>query len=247
MAKDPEDRYASAADLAGDLEGFLRRPRRLALLAGGLLLAALAFTLWSLWPPPPPIPVQLLRVESFQVALHSRVEGDPEGLIGINAFAGRLGQDARVQAGLNMPAYCFLIALNPDGKDQLCYPKDPRIAPSAVSTIDYPSDPTKGFGLTDGVGTQAFVLIASRKPLPCYAKWSLAPGGLPWRPVETDIVWQYDGRNFESEKERGDERPLADLPPPLEETCRALQSRPEVEAIRVLAFPVRPDPVAGGP
>jgi hypothetical protein len=257
MAKEPEDRYASADDLARDLEAFLRRPRRLALEAAVLLLAALASGIWLLWPRPAreakPIPVpasipgQSLKVDSFQVALHRRVADDPAGSIGINAFAGRLGQDVRGQARLNIPAYCFLIALNPDGKDQLCYPADPGIAPTPVSAIDYPSDPAKGFGLTDGVGTQVFMLIASTKPLASYADWSQAQENLPWKPVETETVWRYDGRNFESEKERGDIRPLADLPPPpLEAACRALTKRPEVEEIRVLAFPVRPGPKPGG-
>jgi hypothetical protein len=255
MAKEPEDRYARAYDLAGDLEAFLRRPRRLALLAGALLLAALAFTVWSLWPPParpvlppaPPIPGQSLKVDSFQVALHRVAADDPVGPVGIDTFAARLGQDARVQVQLNKPAYCYLIALNPNGKYQLCYPEDPGIEPSPATTIDYPSDPANGFGLTDGVGLQAVVLIASTKPLPAYAEWSQAQEKLPWKPTETDLVWRYDGRNFESEKERGDVRPLADLPLPLEATCRAFQSRPRVEAIRVLAFPVRPGPKGGGP
>jgi hypothetical protein len=92
-----------------------------------------------------------------------------------------------------------------------------------------------------------FVLIASMKPLPSYARWSQAPGGLPWRAAETEVVWRYDGRNFEREMQRGDVRPLADLPPPLEATCRTLQSRPGVDAIRVLAFPVRPGPAADVP
>jgi predicted Ser/Thr protein kinase len=255
MAAQPEDRYASADDLASDLEASLHRPRRLAFQAVALLVAAFAFGIWLLWsrparevkPVPASIPGQSLKVDSFEVALHPRIADDPAGLVGVDAFAGRFGQDARVQAQLSMPAYCFLIALNPNGKDQLCYPKAPRIAPFVASTIDYPSDPGKGFGLTDGVGLQAFVLIASTKPLPSYAEWSQAQENLPWRPAETEMVWRYDGRNFEGEKERGDVRPLADLPSPLEATCRALQSRPGVEAIRVLAFPVRPGPAADKP
>jgi hypothetical protein len=266
MAAEPEGRYASADDLAGDLEGFLRRPRRLALFAAALLLAALAFGIWLLWPgrigqpkiterpsgpasEVKPVPAQSLKIESLQVELHGRSPDDPVEVIGIDAFAGRLGQDARVQARLNMPAYCYLIALNPDGKDQLCYPGNPGIEPSPTSTIDYPSDPTKGFGLTDGVGTQVFVLIATRTPLPSYVEWSRSQGELRWKPAATDIVWRYDGRNFQNEKEgeRGDVRPLADIPQELTDACLMFRSLPRVEAIQVMAFPVRPGPKAGEP
>jgi hypothetical protein len=265
MAAEPGDRYASAADLADALDAFLRRPRRLALQAGALLLVALAVGIWSLRsrpglesdstprippsnaePGPPSVkPAPQARIESFHVMLHARTRGDPMGVIGINTFAGRFSQDARVQARLSRPAYCFLIALNPDGSIQLCSPETPATAPAATDTIDYPSDPGSGFALTDGVGTQVFVLVASGKPLPPYAEWSRKLGDLPWKPVSAEEVWRYDGRSFDRDTERGGVRPLADLPPPLEAACRALQAGPGIETIRALAFPVQPRPKVG--
>jgi len=185
------------------------------------------------------------RIESFQVTLHRRVLGDPAGLIGIDAFEGRFSQDARVQARLSRPASCFLIALNPDGSIQLCSPGTPATAPAATTTIDYPSDPGSGFALTDGVGTQAFVLVASGKPLPPYAEWSRKLGDLPWKAVSAEDVWRYDGRSFDRDTERGGVRPLADLPPPLEAACRALRAGPGIETIRALAFPVQPQQQVG--
>jgi hypothetical protein len=161
-------------------------------------------------------------------------------MVGSDVFAGRLSQDARIQARLSAPGYCYLLALNPDGKTQLCYPEKPEAVPSKATTIDYPPDPSTGFGLTDGVGTQVFVLVASARPLPPYAVWSRALGALPWKPGETDRVWRYDGHGFESDRERGDVRPLADLPPPLEATCHALRRAPRVKAVRAVAFPVKP-------
>jgi hypothetical protein len=62
------------------------------------------------------------------------------------------------------------------------------------------------------------------------------------------LVWRYDGRAFEpvAEREQGGERGevgrLADVPAPLEAACRVLRSRPGVEAIHALAFPVKPAP-----
>jgi hypothetical protein len=185
------------------------------------------------------------RIELFQVTLHRRAAGDPMGLIGIDAFAGRFSQDARVRARLSRPAYCFLIALNPDGAIQLCSPETPATAPAATTAIDYPPDPGSGFALTDGVGTQAFVLVASAKPLPPYAEWSRKLGELPWKAVSEGDVWRYDGRTFDRDIRRGDVRPLADLPPPLEAACRALQAGPGIETIRALAFPVQPQQKVG--
>jgi serine/threonine protein kinase len=258
MAAEPEDRYASAEEMANALDGCLGRPRLLALQAGLLLLCALVYGSWSIvWRPvPKPAPAsrtspsevhpeptppqpapQPLRIESFQVALHRRIPGDPVGLVGSEAFAARFSQDVRIQVRLSAPASCFLIALNPDGSTQLCDPEAAEIAPAATTAIAYPPDPAKGFGLTDGVGMQAFVLIVSSEPLPAYTEWLSKLGSLPWKPVSTDDVWRYDGRSFD--RERGGVRPLADLPPPLEAVCKALRAGPGVVAIQALAFPVK--------
>jgi serine/threonine protein kinase len=253
MAADPKDRFASADDMASALDGFLHRPRRLAIQAAALLLAASGVVVWSWWPREAPASnaknaapsiagpssIGELRIESLHVALHPRAKDDPAGMVGIDVFAGRLSQDARIQARLSVPGYCYLLALNPDGLTQLCYPEKPETAPSKATTIDFPPDSGTGFGLTDGVGTQVFVLVASANPFPPYAEWSKALGPLPWKPAATEIVWRYDGGNFESDRERGDVRPLADLPAPLDATCRALRSAPGVEAIRAVAFPVK--------
>ena len=130
MAAEPEGRFASAEEMAGALDALARRPRRLALPAGVLLLGALVFGGWSLWRRPArvgPGPTDRsgrgasgadmalpaagsLQIDSFQVALHRRVEGDPAGMVGIDAFAARFSQDARIQVRLNRPAYAFLIA-----------------------------------------------------------------------------------------------------------------------------------------
>jgi hypothetical protein len=99
----------------------------------------------------------------------------------------------------------------------------------------------------DGVGTQVFVVVASSKPLPSYAEWSKSLGVLPWKPAEIDTVWEFDGRRFERQIVRGDPRRLADLPGPLDAACRVGWAGPDVEAIRAVAFPVKPRPESNEP
>jgi hypothetical protein len=251
MAAEPDDRYSSAHAMAADLEAFLRRPKLVAAQAGALLLCAAAAVIGLIQPhpvtdisrsgpmvnPPEPLP---LGVKSFQVELHRRTTKTLLGPIGVNAFAGRFeDDDVRVRARLNAPAYCYLVALNPDGKVQPCYPEDPKKAPLRSSEVNFPADPAIGFGLTDGIGLQAFVLIASTKPLPPLEKWLQAAGELPWQKTVAERVWRYDGIEFATDPERGEFRPLADLPKPLEAACRALRARPQVDAIQAIAFPVK--------
>ena len=90
-----------------------------------------------------------------------------------------------------------MIALNPDGKDQLFFPEDPRTPPPARTQIDAPADSFIGFGLTDGVGLQGVVLVASRQPLPAYAEWVKGLASLPWKPDPSTGVWRFDGERFD--------------------------------------------------
>jgi hypothetical protein len=93
---------------------------------------------------------------------------------------------------------------------------------------------------------QAFVLIASKEPLPPLADWLKEAGELPWAKTLAEGVWRYDGSEFATDAERGELRPLADLPKPLAAACRALRLRPGVEAIQAIAFPVKPRPDSDG-
>lgn len=268
MAPEPEDRHASADQMANEIESFLARPRRIALQAAALLLAAMAVVIGSWWSrqairtdpsargdlaadarpgeeksapaveaPPSSLP---LRIESLEVMLHRRAPGRPRGTGRRQHLRGPARPGCPGPGPLQRPGLLLPDRMNPDGSTQLCLPDEPAAAPPALTAIDFPPDPGSGFGLTDGPGTQVFVLVASTRPLPPFREWSRAVGDLPWRPAETEIVWRYDGRRFESDTDRGEVRPLADLPPSLAATCRTLRGGPGVEAIRALAFPVKP-------
>lgn len=240
MAADPADRCA-AEDLATALEGYVRGPRRrvaftavgAVLLAAGTLTIA-ARTVFSSQP----------KVVAMDVVVHRRNPAEYIGQIGLKTFAGRYNDDdVRVHVKLDRPAFAVLLALNPDGSTQLCYPPDEATPPARITELDYPPDPTEGFGLTDGVGLQAFVVVASRHPLPPYREWRSRLGPLPWKKATADHGWWYDGREFRPLDEgqvRGKPRGLADRPKTFAAACRTLQSMPDVEAIRAVAFPVLP-------
>jgi serine/threonine protein kinase len=285
ISAEPEDRYASADEMADALDDFLVRPRRLAVLAGTLLLAALTAAAWSIrsrppevpvpTPPsasttqPPPIlpraasfpppsispraaslavapsPMRPLRIESLDAALFRR---DPKtkavrplGPIGPSGPDVLLDDTVRIQARLSVPAYCYLIALNPDGSIQPCYPEDLASVATRRDSLEFPSNPFSGFGLTDGAGVQAFVLVASVRPLPPLEPLRRKLAKDRWLGCESDVVWRYDGERwtFDPALRRGPIRTLTDLPHPLDETCRALKVEPGIEAIQALAFPVR--------
>ena len=130
--------------------------------------------------------------------------------------------------------------VNPDGSIQHCYPESPASAPPRTESLEFPGDPLSGFGLTDGVGVQAFVLIASAQPLPPPEAVRGKIEKLPWKPLHNDAVWRFDGEKWslDLDPRRGTKRPLADLPQPLDRSCRALKGGLDIETIQALAFPV---------
>src|SRR5262249_22766410 len=163
------------------LRGYLRRPWTVA--AGVLVLALAALAIVALpsrsdrsLPTPgqagiapdvvPTVPPAVApRIVSVEVKHFRRNPPQKLGKIGVTSEPILFDDDVRVHAQLSVPAYCYLIALNPDGKVQLCEPSTPTEAPAQTDRLDYPQG-TVYFPLTDGVGLQAFVLLVSRQPLP---------------------------------------------------------------------------------
>ena len=72
----------------------------------------------------------------------------------------------RVHVSLSRPAFGYLIALNPDGRDQLCTSVGTLSPRSPREEFDFPEDASDYFRLSDGVGLQAFVVVISDQPLP---------------------------------------------------------------------------------
>jgi hypothetical protein len=159
----------------------------------------------------------------------------------------RLKDLVRVHVALSRPAYAYLIALNTNGKDQLCLPAGGRSPDTPRRELDFPEDPKDYFSLTDGVGMQAFVLVTSDRPLPAYDAWkSQLAGGLAWSPPVGDALWIYDGPpTTDPARRRGQVR--GDIvrrqaaPEALVSLCDRLRQSPGVAAVHAVAFPVKTD------
>ncbi len=120
----------------------------------------------------------------------------PHGTISETSLANdppRLKDMVQVRVTLSRPAYGYLIALNPDGNVQLCVPAGGLASGPPRRSWISPRTRSDFFGLTDGVGLQAFVVVASDRPLPAYESWKTqVPGGLAWSPVDREGLWTYD-------------------------------------------------------
>src|SRR5262249_843969 len=129
-----------------------------------------------------------------------------------------------------------------DGREELCYPEDQDVIPETLTRLSHPCSTGDVFPLNDGLGLQAFVLLASGSPLPSYRTWKQQAGAAPWRKCQAERrVWFRDG-NFVSDRKRGQVQPLETIPKPLAGLCDFFKERAGVDDLEVLAFPVLPSP-----
>jgi len=274
LAAAPENRYTTALEFAAALRQAIEptpaappKPtlvRRWGLPAAVIACGLLALALW-LWRMAPetatnvaPSPLSKSAAGPLQAEIvveHYKEKGDgreviPHGMITEASLASdppRLKDLVRVKVTLSRPAYGYLIALNPDGMPQLCAPVSGIVPSSPRSTLDFLGDPKKYFSLTDGVGLQAFVVVASDRSLPPYESWKArVPGGLAWSPVDREGLWTYDGAAPSDAarvrgKLRGDILTRESAPEALVSLCDRLRRSPGVTLVRAVAFPVKPD------
>src|SRR5262249_7706141 len=107
------------------------------------------------------------------------------GILGLSSENAHFNDGVRVHAELSEPAFCYLIVLKVNGERLLCLPREDQAPPNKVRVIEYP-DQHHLYYLNDAPdgGVQAFVLLASREPLPDYDHW-LAGHIIPWKPIES--------------------------------------------------------------
>jgi serine/threonine protein kinase len=191
------------------------------------------------------LPESALRIESFEVE-HRR--GDHPwknlGTLGKISFATQFNDHVRVTANLNAEAYCYLIALDSNGKAHFCPEAQSTTPPIPMVKVVYPAEGIDYF-LDDDIGLQGFVLVASRTRLPAYADWT-ERSGLPWKKVRAVGVWWYNGREFTylGDHKRGSERSVSSpVPEPFAAVCRHLRKIPDLDVIQAISFPVlSPEP-----
>jgi serine/threonine protein kinase len=213
--------------------GHRRRSMLLLAMAAVLLLGLPAA--WRFVSPRGPLKVTSLSVHHYRQQGHDRL--DDLDLIGPGGEAVRVRDHVRVEVQLSDPAHAYLLALNTDGSVQLGLPEsEAQPPPRTDRLVLYPSR-VDYFTLTEGPGVQAFVVVASLRPLPAYRDWSPVLAAMNWGHTEAAGVWRYDGEQFD-DGTRGIKTRL--VPEPFEATCLYLKGRTEVEAIQAIAFPVLP-------
>lgn len=147
LARSPEDRYDSAAELAAALQAYLRRPRRIAVALataaavlvglGGLAWIGGSFSDWSrhltqdatslqssAGTAPVPIPITPLEGELVVRVWSTRKQGlrlEEKGALPI-----RNGDQLQLEAHLNQPSYLFLVWVDTEGKPQALHPWNDR-------------------------------------------------------------------------------------------------------------------------
>ena len=202
-----------------------------------LLVVVLIRLLWARGDshPPPALWIKAMEIQQ------QRPGRGLLGQIGADTQAGQAGDEVRVSARLNAPAYCYLIALHPNGQTQLYYPEDATKPPPRTAELSYPLEPELVSPLTDGVGLQATCWWPRGGRCPRMPRGGLTlaccPGRAPGR-------WRASGGTTAGHSTGwagrigAMPRRASDLAPPFVETCRVLAADAAVEAIQAWAFPV---------
>jgi serine/threonine protein kinase len=272
MAADPRSRFPSADAFRRALRHYRLMRRAVPVLGAAVVLLGLLVTAWAFRPSserqaiagrgtqepsrvPESTPRSDLRVTRFEIPHFPWPGGksDPRrsGLLGRKSFAARLEDHVTVQAKLSEPAYSYLIALRPDGTDELCDPDDEDTPPPRSQQPMYPP-PAKSderYRLGEGTGLYVFALIVSHDPLPSYRQWKRRHGPIPWSVAphaEPGVIWRDDGEGLqplmadETAGTRGTGVKAVGTSASVLRLASWLRGLPGVDVVTLEAFPVEP-------
>jgi hypothetical protein len=190
-----------------------------------------------------PLPTGL--IEAVHVLQYRDIDQNSKriGEIGVDSDVAREEDLVRVVARFNAQVYCYLIAFNPDGTEQLCHPADNQTAPQRLSVLEYPAGES-AYRLTDGTGQQAFAVVASRDPLPAFDTWRKQSGTAPWQHFDGVSVVRFDGHVVTpviQGTDRGKVEKLKGVEP-FERLCEFLAEQSMPDGVQAVAFPVLAKP-----
>ena len=281
LAKSPEDRPSTAADLAEHLRRVLEgqpaallpsqsvvttQPKRRTLaysftalallLAGAVGLGTLFSRRSETLPRTRPegqqeaaaLAPEQVRIERLNVMLFE-ANGQPAGVLGQDVFVAHADDTVRVNARLSRPAFAFLIAFRPRGTPDVCFPEDDEEPPPQTDNPAYPL-PAKGggYGLDDGTGLEAFALVVSSQPLPCFKDWWARCPNCPWKREEAPpgVVYRANGEDAVEvfaetgvDGSRGKGAKVKGLTP-VADLAAWLRKLPGVETVQLVGFAVMP-------
>ncbi len=192
LARRPEQRHASAAEMALELRRYLARRRRwwaVAVAAVAVLLLGLGWLLRGL--AAQPVPARPLAGELI-VTLTSKDGATRRGLRvdQPGALPGRAGDGFHVEARLNQPAHVYLVLLGSQGKavplhpwnaDEIVQTNIAAAAPPqpARAVVHSPTAEDGDWVLDDHDGLETVLLLARKSPLPGEVDLARLIGPLP--------------------------------------------------------------------
>lgn len=233
----------------GDRGGGIALPlsRRSLLMAGGAAALGLGVLGIAAWFGPDP------DIVEFRVTVFERLPGGTfrtMGEIGRTLASVPAGGEVRISARLRSAAYVQLIEAHPDGTIRPLLDDNPGKRPDQetisgrTSVVEFPRQ--DHYRLDETPGLQAFILLASRRPLPPVAGWQNAAAFKEaWSPSPDQAgVWRNGAERIEPLPVDDDEVPRGQLvaaaPEAVVRLVRSLRDvlGPQVH-VSLLAFPVR--------
>jgi len=214
LAKDSTQRYPTASDLAADVRRWLRPRRRHAALAAcvavGVVLLGVAASLWGSGrsTTAPAALTGTITAAALNGTIDIRVwnPSDPGrsglGLGDRGVLPLRPGDQIRVEARLNRPAYAYLVWIDSQGAAWPVYPWTPGdwTARPARETpqerLALPEAADEGWPMQGPRGMETLVLLARDVPLPADLRLETLLAGLPRQPCQDPqgILWFENGR-----------------------------------------------------
>jgi hypothetical protein len=260
LAAEPEQRYASARELAAALHHYLRRRLLAAVVAGALLVTAAVLglalghprqtntsspPLFGDVPPPPPLSGDL------RAWVDGPDKNDLEISKDLDALPVRNGETVHLKFRLNQPAYVYLLWLDSLGKVSALYPwnedkidVDVTEAPPdrpPQQEIDSPSSRRRGWEMAGAKGLETILLLARRTPLPEDVPLPQVIGRMPPAPFLRPNQWALRGSDDQQPiglidlgGDRGPEHEAKEIDNPIRQLEDRLQKH--FELIRVLRF-----------